>query len=326
MIFHKKIEKIYKSMMFARYDDLGVVKYFSYKDFPGLNADPYTFRSSLGHTMQGYFYWYEGANTERTVIFEHGLGGGHRSYMKEIQKLCSAGYRVFAYDHTGCMESGGEGARGFSQSLHDLDDCLKALKSDKSINTSDISVIGHSWGGFSALNIPAIHSDVKKIAVLCGFVSVEKMIGQNFHGILKGYRKNILKLEKESNPDYWYYDSVNTLKNSDVKALLIYSDNDPIVHKKIHYDALFSALNGKENIKFMLVSGKGHNPNYTADAVLYLNVLAQRTKKEMKMLNTKQKKEIFKNSFDWDRMTAQDEKVWENILGFLSNNNAQYEK
>ncbi len=317
MIFHKAIEKIYKSKMFARCDDSGMVHYFSYKDFPGLRAESYRFPSSLGHELSGYFYSYEGANTSRLVIFEHGFGGGHRSYMKEIEKLCSAGYRVFSYDHTGCMESGGDGARGFSQSLRDLDDCLNFLKADESVDTSDISVVGHSWGGFSTLNIAALHPDVKKIVVLSGFISVEKIIEQNFGGILKGYRKHIYRLEAESNPGYVSYDATKTLQNFTVDGLLIYSDNDHLVHRSVHYDALYSALKDNANIKLMLVEGKAHNPNYTLDAVEYLGELAERTKREAKKLVNADDKEVFKNSFDWERMTAQDEELWQKIFDFL---------
>ncbi len=317
MIFHKAIENIYKAQMFARCDDKGIAHYYSYKDFPGLSAESYTFKSSLGHVMQGCFYGYDEADCERLLIFEHGFGGGHRSYMKEIEKLCSAGYRVFAYDHTGCMESGGEGARGFSQSLRDLDDCIKALKADESVNTENITVIGHSWGGFSTLNIAALHPDVKKIVVLCGFRSVEKIIEQNFSGALKGYRKYIYKLEEKSNPEYIGYDAIETLKDFSGEALLIYSDNDRLVRRGFHYDTLFEALSKRDNIKFMLLSGKGHNPNYTSDAVACLGELAARTKKEVPKLKTAEEKEKFKNSFDWDRMTKQDDSVWNEIFEFL---------
>ena len=315
MIFRKKIEDAYKAQLFSIYDDTGIVTYFSHRDFDGLQAEPYTFSSSHGHTLQGYFYSYADCDKERLVIFEHGLGGGHRSYMKEIEKLCSKGYRVFSYDHTGCMESGGENSGGFSQSLCDLDDCLKALKADNNINTCDISVIGHSWGGFSTLNISALHQDVKKIVVLCGPVSIKRMTEQNFHGILRGYQKHILKLEHDSNPHYADYDGIETLKNSDTKALLIYSDNDSIIQRKFHYDALYSALQEKKNVKFLLTSNKGHNPNYTADAVQYLGTLASALKKNMP--KTDEEKKSFRNSFDWHRMTAQDDNVWDRIFEFL---------
>ncbi len=316
MIFHKQIEAAYRARLFARCDDTGLVHYFSHQDFPGMHAEAYTFASFHGHELQGYFYSYDGYDPHRLVVFEHGFGGGHRSYMKEIERLCAAGYRVFAYDHTGCMESGGEGAGGFAQSLCDLDDCLKTLKADPTVDTSDISVMGHSWGGYSTLNIAALHPDVRRIVVLAGPVSVSLMIEQNFAGILKGYRRHILSLETGENPMYARYDATITLRNSDVRALLIYSDNDAFVRKDLHYDALYTALAGRENVELLLESQKGHNPNYTADAVAYLGELSEKVKKAAK-LKTPEERAAFRDSFDWDRMTAQDERVWEKILAFL---------
>ncbi len=317
MIFKKTVEDRFKALMYVRCDDTGLVHYYSHRDFDGMQAEGYTFKSSLGHNMQGYFYSYDGADTKRLIVFEHGFGGGHRSYMKEIERLCRAGYRVFAYDHTGCMESGGEGARGFSQSLRDLDDCLNVLKADKNIDSADISVVGHSWGGYSTLNIPAIHSDVKKIVVLSGIVSVKKIVTQYFSSVLKAYHKDILRLEEETNGVYSHYDGVETLQKSETEALLIYSDDDPLVHKKVHYDALYEGLKDKENVQLVLTCGKGHNPNYTDEAVVLLRELTRRTKAESHNLDTAEKKLAFKNSFDWEKITRQDDEVWKTILEFL---------
>ncbi len=316
MIFHRKIEKIYQGQVFVRFDETGLVKYFTPEDFCGLHATPYTVLSSLGHTLQGYFYAYDGADDSRLVVFEHGLGGGHRAYMREIEKLCAKGYRVFAYDHTGCMQSGGESANGLAQSLHDLDDCLRALKADAAIQTDDISVVGHSWGGYSAMNIAAYHPDVKRLVVLCGFVSVEKMIEQNFKGILKGYQKDIMALERAANPSYADSDGIETLKNAKAQVLLVYSANDGMVHADTHFLPLQKQLDGRENIRFLLVEGKGHNPNYTADAVRYLGELGAALAKATS-LKTAEEKQAFRDSFDWQRMTEQDEEVWTHIYRAL---------
>jgi pimeloyl-ACP methyl ester carboxylesterase len=253
-------------------------------------------------------------------VFDHGYGGGHRSYMKEIEKLCRRGYLVFAYDHTGCMESEGENTNGFAQSLRDLDDCITALKKDGSVNTADISVIGHSWGGFSTMNIAALHPDITHIVVISGFVSVEEMVKQNFAGLLKGYRKHIFGVEQKANPDYVHFNGVNTLSKTDAKVLLVYSTDDALVKKEIHFDALKNALAGKENIEFLLEESKGHNPNYTQEAVKLLGEFAdaKRRATENDALQTAEQKENFKNSFDWDKITEQDQKVWEKIFEVLA--------
>lgn len=320
MIFAKQIENIYRSKMFNRCDDKGVAFYFSAEDFSGLKSQPYIFASKLGHKLQGYFYSYSQPKADQLVVFEHGMGGGHRSYMREIERLAKAGYLVFAYDHTGCMESGGESTNGFAQSLCDLDDCLQALKKENSLKGRAISVVGHSWGAFSTMNIAALHPDIAHMVAMCGFVSVKDMVAQNFSGILKGYRKGIYALERRTNPDYVKFNAVESLKNTKAQVLLIYSADDQLVKKEAHYDVLHHALFGKENVKFLLETGKGHNPNYTADAAAYLGeymtTLAQKLKK-LELGNMEERK-AFVESFDWWRMTEQDDAVWNVILETLA--------
>lgn len=317
MIFEKQMINGYNGMMYTRCDDTETVFYFSAEDFPGLKKEAYAFKASAGHTLQGYIYEYDASLPGRLVVFDHGFGGGHRAYMKEIEMLCRHGYRVFAYDHTGCMESGGKSPNGLSQSLCDLNDCLNAIKADGRFSGLNIAVMGHSWGGFSTLNITALHPDITHIVAMCGFVSVEDMIGTFFSGFLKGYRKAVMALETESNPKFVGYNAIDTLKNSTTKALLIYSADDQLCRRE-HYDMLKDGLAGKENIRFMLVEGKGHNPNYTQDAV---NLLGQFTKARAKLTKnqkaTAEDKARFVASFDWDTMTKQDEAVWAEIFSHL---------
>ena len=199
------IENIYRTKVFARCDDKGTAYYFSAKDFEGLNSVPYSFASSKGDTLKGNFYYYENPIKNRIVVFDHGFGGGHRSYMKEIEMLCRHGYLVFAYDHTGCMTSGGESPNGMAQSLCDLNDCIAMLKADDRFACMDISVMGHSWGGFSTLNISALHPEISHVVVLSGFVSVEELVKTFFSGILKWYRKAVLELERKANPKFFGY-------------------------------------------------------------------------------------------------------------------------
>lgn len=315
MIFEKQVVNAFKGAMHTRCDDTETVFYFSAEDFKGLVKEPFSFTSSMGHELKGYFYSYEDPIEGRLVVFDHGFGGGHRAYMKEIELLCRHGFKVFSYDHTGCMESGGATPNGMSQSLCDLNDCLNAIKADERFSGLDISVMGHSWGGFSTLNISALHPDISHVVVLSGFVSAEELTNTFFSGIMKGYRKAIMALEREANPVFVNYHAVESLKGSNAKILLIYSDNDTLCRKK-HYDILKSGLSDKENVEFLLVEGKGHNPNYTADAVKYLGEFVKARAKLSKK-STAEEKAKFVASFDFDRMTAQDADVWEKIFDTL---------
>lgn len=314
MIFEKKIVEIYKQTAFCRCDNDGLAYYFTEKDFEGLKKEPYEFQSSMGHRLQGFFYYYDNFKNDKLVIFDHGFGPGHTAYMKEIEKLCKEGYKVFAYDHTGCMLSGGVNINGMAQSLHDLDDAIDEIKNNPLYSGLDLYVMGHSWGGFSTLNIASIHKEIKKIVVLSGFVSVKDLILTNFKGLLKGYRKAINEVEFNANPKYYNYDGVESLKNSNVEALLIYSDNDHLCNKS-HYDKLYNNLLNSENIKFILEHNKGHNPNYTVKAVNSLNDYLKKKNKALKDKNIN--KEQFVESFDFNQMTEQDELVWNVIFDHL---------
>ncbi len=319
MIFADKIEKMYREQMFIRCDDNGTAYYFSADDFEGLNRESFVFKAKAGHNLQGYFYWYENPAENRVVIFEHGMGGGHRSYMREIETIAQKGYLVFAYDHTGCMESEGENTNGFGQSLSDLDCAVKALKDSEKCKGMDISIIGHSWGGFSTLNIPALHSDIKHIVAMSGFISVKDMVNQYFAGLMKPFAKHIYALEEKSNPDTVKFNAVESLKDTKVKALVIHSADDPMVKKECHFDVLKNALNDKENITFWLMEGKAHSPNYTYDAVKYKDAffatLTEKLKK--KELETAQQKAEFVAGYDWWKMTTQDMDVWDRIFEFI---------
>lgn len=319
MIFEKQVHAVYRRRLYGRCDDMGVAFYFSAEDFPGLRCAPFSFPSGQGHTLQGWFYSYENPVPGRLIVFDHGLGGGHRSYLREIQRLAKAGYLVFAYDHTGCMESGGDNTNGFAQSLSDLDACLTALKQLANIRERSISVVGHSWGAFAAMNVCAYHPEIAHIIAISGFVSVKAMVNQNFSGILKGYRKGIYAMETKANPEYARADAVKSLSATQAQVLLIHSDDDPMVKKELHFDVLHQALSGKPNVAFLPVTGKGHNPNYTADAVAYLaqyqTSLTARLKKLE--LGTPEEKKDFVESYDWHRMTAQDDAVWNVILNTL---------
>lgn len=317
MIFEKQVTGIYKRIMFTRCDDMETVFYFSAEDFDGLTRQPYPFVASAGHTLQGYIYQYPNPKPDRLIVFDHGYGGGHRAYMKEIEMLCRRGYTVFAYDHTGCMESGGETPNGMAQSLCDLNDCINTIKADKRFEGYDISVVGHSWGGFSTSNISALHPEISHVVVLSGFVSVGVIIDSLITGFLRLYIKSIMKVEHAANPRFADFHAVDSLKRSKAKALLIYSDDDPIV-KRNNFDILKEGLADRENTQFLLVSGKKHNPNYTAEAVRLINEFSEAKSKFLKNKDlTEQQKQEFVKSFDWDAMTTQDEEVWNVIFEHL---------
>lgn len=310
------IYNIYRKMVYTRADDNGTVFYFSSEDFPGLNCKPFEFKSIDGHNLKGYFYHYDNFVQNRIIFFDHGLGSGHRGYMREIETLARHGYLVFSYDHTGCMESGGKDTGGFIQSLKDLNDAINAVTSLNEYSQCDVSVVGHSWGGFSTLNICALQPKVSHIVSLSGFTSVNNIISQFFPFPLSVFGKKIYAKECDANPQFINYDAIESLKKSNVKALIIHSVDDKTVNFKKNFMAMKNQLSSKDNIEFLSVTGKNHNPNYTDTGVKLLNEFFTERSKLLKknQLTTEVEKKNFLNRYDWNKMTEQDPLIWDKIF------------
>ena len=321
MLFSKYIIDQFGKRILRRYDSDGAVFFYSAKDFEGLNATPFSFQNNLGHMLKGYFYSYNTPQEGQLVIFNHGMGeGGHRAYMREIEHLARQGYLVYAYDHTGCMESEGDGINGFAQSLADLDMCLRALKADESYKGMKMSVIGHSWGGYAVLNVAAYHPDVAHVIALAGFRSIRHIHQQTMTGLLRLYVKDAYRLELRHNAAYADADAANSLKNCSAQVLIVHSADDPTVSATLHHESLKKELAGKENIRFLTVSGKAHSPNYTDDAVQYKDgtfIPALLKGRKDGTLATDEQKSAFIASLDWKRMTEQDSAVWKEIFEVL---------
>ena len=77
-------------------------------------------------------------------------------------------------------------------------------------------------------------------------------------------------------------------------------------------------LKDKKNVSFRPEGKKGHNPNYTKDAVLklaeYTSALGKFSKKKT---STAIEQAAFRSSFDRKGMTEQDEQVWQEIFEVL---------
>ena len=88
-----------------------------------------------------------------------------------------------------------------------------------------------------------------------------------------------------------------------------------------NFDVLKNELSNKNNIEFMLVENKNHNPNYTVEAVKYKDEFFKTYKKYLKkkLLKKVEDKEKFKNSFNWFKMTQQDFNIWKEVFRVLDN-------
>ncbi len=315
----RQIEEKYKSVLFTRHDPDDMVFYFSQEDFPGLLSREYSFENKNGYLLRGRFYYYDNPRTDIIVVFDHGLAPWHRSYLCEIERLCRHGYVVYTYDHTGCGDSEGEHIFGLCGSLSDLDDCITELKCIEQLDGKSLMVVGHSRGGYSTLNIPAFHPDIKKIVAMSGFISLESMQRQLAPLILAPFRKHIFELERKYNPEYASCSAIDALSSTDTAALIIHSEDDKTVSAKLNFAKLQESLKDRPHTEFLLLSDRDHNPTFTRSAVELKRAFFKDLKKARKsgQIKTDADRERFIASYDWQAITEQDDRVWQTIYDFL---------
>lgn len=252
----------YKKQFVCRYDKEVGVPYYSCSDFKGLKQEAYSFTNSIGIEVKYFFYYYDNYRTDKIVLFLHGLGPGHTAYLAEIEYLAKAGYKVLTLDYMGCEESQGKNMRSLNEPTRDVNDLLDYLKLDK-----PIVVVGHSLGGYTALNIINIRKEISKAVIISGFLSIESLMKVFVKSKL--IYNGVIKYEKKMEPDYFQINNLEYLKTTRDKIFFIQSDDDPMVPYSIALKEVEQIDN--PNIKTLRVTGKKHNPNYSFDAVNYMN-------------------------------------------------------
>lgn len=184
------------------------------------------------NTLQGYLYGAE--NTKGLVVVSHGLGGGADSYLPEIMYFVDNGYRVFAYDNTGCFSSEGDNCVGLVQSVLDLDAALSFIESDERFEDLDVLLYGHSWGGYAVTAIHNFDHDITASVSVAGFNDPMTMIvewGRLMMGdFIDIERPYIYLYQKTIFKDKLDITAVDGINKTDVPILLIHGSEDELIH------------------------------------------------------------------------------------------------
>lgn len=300
-----------------RYDGNKFLKYFTEKDFPGLHAEPVSFRSDRGQLLRGFLYSAV-EQPQGLIIFVHGFGAGHYAYTAEIAYLANCGFLVLAYDGTGCVLSEGT-FRGFDQGPVDLIAALRFVAADDRLRHFErVVLIGHSWGAFSVMNSMESDRRVAGCVAMCGFISGADAMGQtgspHFYplAIFLGacFRLfNRMRFRSDANKN-----SIRSLSETQKRALLLYGKKDKIVLYKYNGARIADAVKDRQNIQCICYERKGHNVYLSERAEHYMNgefalrnALAKRRKKNAAELLS---------SVDYQLLTEEDDAVMERIKNF----------
>lgn len=316
------IEAEYRKNFIRRYNGESYLTYFSAADFPELRDEPFSFPSG-DYRLAAHWYSSEASGEGELVIFCHGIGGGHRSYMREIVALCRRGYTVLAYDNTGCFDSEGPDIVSMSHSLADLDACLCYLKAEGIFQKfAHVYAVGHSWGGFAAGNIASLQEGIEKAVVISGFISTERLLEDNLSGVAAPLRKTVLRrlcaFEKKAAPEYFEACTLDAVNGRKTRFLFAHSTDDPMVKFDRHTGYL-RAHTDNPDVQYRISGDRKHNPNYTQDAVRYMNDIFAVFNQEVKdgKLKTLEDKQRYFSDADWFRMTEQDDAFWDDVVSFL---------
>ncbi len=304
------IVSIYKKNFLKRFDKEEGIPYYSASDFPGLACEEGTFRNRSGIEIRFYIYSYSGYDGSRLILFCPGMGPGHTAYLSEIETLAKAGLRVLTLDYTGCGSSGGERMPSVNAPTRDALELLDHLKPRE-----EIIPIGHSLGGYTALNLAHLRDDVTRAVILSGFVG----IADEMRGFVKFpfLANRVSRYEKKIDPYFASLDNRSWLAATKDRLLWFHSQDDPMVN----YDNNAGVVKGigNPNVRLVTVDGRKHNPQYTDAAVAAMNEWIggfNRLIGEGKLATPEEKKTYFADK-PIGRMTEQDPAVYDEILRFV---------
>lgn len=145
-------------------DSSGNYFYKQYEDeYP---RSPISFKSGK-NTLNGWVYGEE--NDKGLIVFAHGIGEGHETYIGIILGMVQRGWRVLSYDATGTCASEGKGTTGLAQSALDLNQALSYAENDPALSKLPLFVMGHSWGGYASVAVLNFNHNVKGAVSFSGY-------------------------------------------------------------------------------------------------------------------------------------------------------------
>ena len=306
------VSSIYIKKFVCRYDKEVGVPYHSYLDFKGLHKEEFTFNNSNNIEIHYFYYYYDNYDDSRLLLFLHGIGPGHDAYLKEIETFAKKGFKVLTLDYQGCGYSKGKYLGSLNEPTRDVVDLLDYLKIDK-----EIILLGHSLGGYTALNIISLskYKNIHKAVALAPFLDIKSL---SFHFVKSKFVVNrIASYERKVNKEYFYINILDYLYKTKDKILYIQSEDDQMIPYNISLKLVEDIDN--KNITCIKVNNKGHNPNYSESAVKYLNEVFSRYNKEIKDKKIKNDEDsiaYFKN-VSLEKLVEQDENIIELIYQFI---------
>ena len=248
-----------------------------YNESFGQNKDENPFGISFVHNtdkVQGWFYKAEGNGPFSTVILLQGAGGNDGDLFNLGINLAEEGYNAMTYNYPGAWRS--EGLRTDKSALESIQSAINYVISKSTmqmfeVDTTDIILLGYSYGGGMALLGSALDNRVAKvISIAGGDLSIRAKELEEDPGFRQSFEQRVDYLL--SNPSMirgtsakQYVDSMIKNKGdynikkyvpelSKKEVLLIRGSYDNMVDSETHIMPLYQELKSKGNCNVSLIT------------------------------------------------------------------------
>lgn len=194
-----------------------------------------SFNNRYGTRLQGYLYEVE--NSAAIAVVVHGIHSGADDYLPLIKKITEGGYSVFAFDCTGTYSSEGETLVGMCQNLSDLNECLNFLADAPFAKGKHVFVVGHSWGGYAAASVLALHPEVRAAVLIAPMNNASTIMAEQserHNGPPTELVKPIFDIfQTLAFHDLVQYDGVYGINSTSARVLIAQGINDTVIsHNK----------------------------------------------------------------------------------------------
>jgi pimeloyl-ACP methyl ester carboxylesterase len=248
---------IMRAPLKRRWDGSPAFGYVSVRE-AGVHEERFSFFSGKW-LLSGSRYYAKKGQYKALVVFFHGIGSGRNAYNLPIIDLVKQGFLVYAYDNTGSMESEGPCIYGLGQTNKDMRAFFAWLDHDKEAQGLRRYVVGHSWGGYSALMALQPEYKIDRCVSIAGFTCSSDLyvaMTKNFN--LKPLKWLIkLNLYNLLGPD-GDRSAVPLLQKTPAQVLYIQGDKDPMVPPEAGYLLLQKELPENPHIHYLVRPNRHH--------------------------------------------------------------------
>lgn len=302
------------------------LKYLTHEDFKGLTAEPVSFSSNQGQTLRGAVYTRDNpGGPVGLVLFAHGMGGGHRSYMTEINSFAAAGFAVLAYDNTGTMASDGKALGSFYQAVHDLRAALAFIRGNAKWAHYPLVLAGHSWGGYAVCQTLA--GEEEHVAGAVVFSAPDSAAGaicdgaQSMLGIGIGWMRPFFAAASVIRGGWASRRSSSAMLAQTRRVPVLFLQGDADTSVRLLNSPLYrEAVRQKENITGIIYEGRAHNVYQTQESEQYLAstmeaISAAKREHGKAGIPSLEKKHLY--DIDYALITQEDPAVMKTVTSFM---------